>query len=95
MQPRTMLGAMLESELGGRDWRKIVYTWGQIRKISSLVCTVLITCPLLVFVDTIFNFKTPKFTIVSMYEEIYIRPDHEVMISASWKIDELARLDIV
>lgn len=46
-------------------------------------------------VRTIPNFEASKLAFIHMNKDIYIRPDHEVMIWASWKTDELAKLDMV
>ena len=46
-------------------------------------------------VCTIPNFEAPKLAIVPMNKEIYVSPDHEVMIWASWKTNDLAMIDMV
>ena len=87
-----MLGNMLGSELGRRNLRETFYTWGQVEKISILIGTILVTCPLPTFIKNIHNLEAPKPAIVPMYDEVYIGPDKEVKIWVIWKINLQVRL---
>lgn len=86
--------AMLGYELGRKKFRRTLYGGGYIGKVPMLICPVLVSYPFLWLIYSIHNIKTPKPTIISMYNKVDVGPGQKVKLWILWKTDEHVALSV-